>query len=157
MTIDNTNVEKHVGERFYCFHNARLYDENGTQVASVQDPVFISFDITDEIASGKSEERLKELNNEMHKEHGFSPAIIAEEDGKTYAVFQMFDDERTAYEYLKKELTLAWGEDVKDTFGIFERIINRYEADVETKDGIVTMKGKYVDNFYLKRTKGIIS
>lgn len=152
---DTKATLKHVGEKFYAFHNGRLYDKDGNQVASVQDPVFTSFDITEPVLERTREEEIKRLNCEMAKAFGFSNAIIAEENGRTYAVFQMFDDERTAFAYLKTSLEELWGKDAaKDTFGIFEKVTENYEAEVETLDGIVKMTGRYVDNYYLKRTKG---
>lgn len=139
------NQDIHNGERFYAFHNARLYDENETQIASIEEPLFLSIDITD-----MSKEEIKEKEKEITKKYHFGKYIEKEEDGRIYAVFQMFDDEYTAKNFLKEYL----GEGFTEFMGIFEKITENYETEIETPLGIVKQKGKYVDNYYLKRTMG---
>lgn len=135
--------------KFYAFHNSRLFDENEQQIASKGEPLFISIDITN-----LSSEEIKNKTKEIKNTYGFEGYIEKEEDGKIYAVFQMFDDYAKAIDFLRnytKKLGGSWDE----VFGIFEQITENYEVDVETNDGIVKMQGKFVDNYYLKRTKEI--
>lgn len=133
----------HTGEKFYAFHNARLYDENNQQIASIEEPMFISVNLSE-----ISEEDFAKKEKEYKEKYGFSGFIETKQDGVPYAVFQMFDDEYTANKFLKSYL----GEDFTEFMGIFEKITDNYEAEIETKDGIVRKTGKYVDNYYLKRT-----
>lgn len=135
----------HNGERFYAFHNARLYDENENQIASIEEPLFLSIDITN-MPKEEIEEKEKSITEKYH----FGKYIKKEEDGKIYAVFQMFDDEYTAKNFLQEYL----GKEFIEFMGIFEKITENYETEIETPLGIVKQKGKYVDNYYLKRTVG---
>lgn len=131
--------------KFYAFHNSRLFDENEQQIASIGEPLFISIDIT-----FLKEEEIEKKSKEIKDTYGFEGYIEKEEDGKKYAVFQMFDDYVKAINFLRnyvKKLGGLWDE----VFGIFEQITENFETDVETNDGIIKMKGKFVDNYYLKR------
>jgi hypothetical protein len=135
----------HNGEKFYAFHNARLYDENGVQSASIEEIMFLSKDVTD-----LSEEEIACFSKEMYDKYKFSSPIMKEEDGRMYAVYQMFDNEYDAKNFLSNYL----GDKFEECYGIFECITHDCEMNVETAGGIVKMKGTYVDNYYLKRTKG---
>ena len=142
---DLVNQSIHNGERFYAFHNARLYDENEIQIASIEEPLFLSIDITD-----MSKEEIEEKEKELTKKYHFGKYIEKEEDGRIYAVFQMFDNEYEANKFLQEYL----GEGFTEFMGIFEKITENYETEIETSLGIVKQTGKYVDNYYLKRTVG---
>lgn len=140
--ISETNKDK-----FYAFHNSRLFDNNEQQIASIGEPLFISIDIT-----SLNQEEIDKKSNEIQKEYGFEGYIRREEDGKIYAVFQMFDDYIKAIDFLRNyvnKLGGLWDE----VFGIFEQITENFETPVETNNGIITMRGKYVDNYYLKKVK----
>lgn len=147
-TSDLTEQTKHNGEKFYAFHNARLYDKNESQVASLEEPLFISVNITE-----LSEDEFAVKEKEIKEKYGFCEYVKKEEDGKMYAVFQMFSGEYEALDFLRK-YTASLGGKWEETFGIFEQITEEKALKVETAVGIVEMKGKFVDNYYLKRTKG---
>lgn len=138
------NKDKQSGDQFYAFHNARLFDSNEQQVASLGEPLFISVD-----TGGMSEDELENKSKEMAIEYGFSGYIKREEEGKTYAVFQMFDDYEKAASFLRS-YTKKLGGEWEEALGIFEQITEGFETDVETKEGVVKMVGKFVDNYYLK-------
>lgn len=133
--------------RFYAFRNSRLFDANEQQVASSGEPLFISIDITN-----LSNEEIEIKSNEIKNTYGFEGYIKKEEDGKLYAVFQMFETHEKALNFLRNYVSTLEGE-WSEIFGIFEQITEAYETQVETNEGIVNMTGKFVDNYYLKGIK----
>lgn len=138
-----TKIETQEGkiEQFYAYHNARLYDEKGECIASLMEPMFISKDITN-----KNKEEIEQLAVAIKKEFCFDHFVIKEENGNLYAVFQMFANIEDAKNFLCNYLQ---GE-FEEVMGIYEKITEDYIAEVETEHGNKRIKGRYVDNYYLK-------